>query len=1014
MRPARFAAASLCTAVTSLSVGAAVGAMAGALDTQTLKEVFAFKGASAENLIALFVPLTPVLAILFTALVVSAVAARLVPRNERASLLLSGTGAVILAAGFTVGPLKEACCIKPYSLQITLGVAAALALVTLLSLASSFRGNFDTGAEHGNQRMAKMAEITALSDQRHFYNNFIWSQNAWQCHITYNKALRAAQDRRNLNEIAIGTSGMGKSYHCVIPNLLNSLGDSVVPLRTGGMHYLKNVFEHIRSHFNSATYLNMSPENVINKNRVCANESNGQEDDTRKAGGKWKSAKQKAGLGSGWDIVHTDPKGDNVRAVGSLFEAAGVDMRLFNTVDFDGNCYNPLDDAYIKPHYTDVREVSELTCTVTLSSPSDDGSLQSKSFPITSISHTEYAVKSPAVMDVGEYRLAAQGQMHYRQRLTVADLTDYDFQDLLERVEADCDDSESSPTVAYLEWDTGTLHGLMNTEESEARLRKATAGNETDTEVMKLVRSQTYHKTRSYYDITVNNFVAPEGSLPAVCVLTIKLDECQIIDAESMSLTCTGQDSMPTVEVDSSKLDSAGEIVLKIEGIEYWSALRISFEADTATYRVPDGVQLAKTVECLVANLKHADQPSSNNDPFWDDCKRLCFMSLCSAAYEMYDRAEDRNLNTVARLLDMAAPESGGWENMTPLAYLMKRWETGEDVPDLPEKDAKAGAVGIEAFKSTYKPKVAGEITWKRDPDRVPHSRSSSLAINCYRAYSVGAEDTVRSVIITCKAAFVSLFTPEIKKMIAKDEMRLTELGDANRAQAIFVVTKDTDSPFDFLTALLLYQTIDVLLDKAYARGGKLARHVRFEIDESMTIGKIAILNRALAVVRSRNMSISLYMQAKSQCQELYGEKVADSIFENVSVIKYLGSNNKDTNKELSEIIGEETIYSRITNRSWSGAIGASQVSESIQSQGRSVMSAADIRQMNRSKLIALASGMCAILDEKFHTSEHPYYPYVYTDHPRPLESPVARVAAPFVFGDYQARRDAKKKSDAE
>lgn len=127
-----------------------------------------------------------------------------------------------------------------------------------------------------------------------------------------------------------------------------------------------------------------------------------------------------------------------------------------------------------------------------------------------------------------------------------------------------------------------------------------------------------------------------------------------------MSLTCTGQDSMPTVEVDSSKLDSAGEIVLKIEGIEYWSALRISFEADTATYRVPDGVQLAKTVECLVANLKHADQPSSNNDPFWDDCKRLCFMSLCSAAYEMYDRAEDRNLNTVARLLDMAAPESGG------------------------------------------------------------------------------------------------------------------------------------------------------------------------------------------------------------------------------------------------------------------------------------------------------------------------------------------------------------------
>ena len=188
--------------------------------------------------------------------------------------------------------------------------------------------------------------------------------------------------------------------------------------------------------------------------------------------------------------------------------------------------------------------MSELTCTVTLSSPSDDGTLQSKSFPITLISHTEYAVKTPAVMDVGEYRLAAQGQMRYRQRLTVADLADYDFQDLLERPKPTAMTVSRHQLWHTFEWDREQLHGLMNTEESEARLRRATAGNETDTEVMKLVRGQTYHKTRSYYDITVNNFVAPEGSLPAVCVLTIKLDECQIIDAESMSLTCTGQDTM--------------------------------------------------------------------------------------------------------------------------------------------------------------------------------------------------------------------------------------------------------------------------------------------------------------------------------------------------------------------------------------------------------------------------------------------------------------------------------------
>lgn len=995
MKPVRFAATALCTVVTSLSIGATVGALAQFLDKAGLGILFDFRGGAA--LAPFLEPASFALAFVLPALIASCVAAKLARYHEAASCAIAAMAAATLAAGYVLGPIHDGCLSTDVSFTATLGVAGAALVFMLLSFTSGFKGKYDTGAEHGDQRMAKMSEITSLSDNDYFFNNFIWSQNAHQCHIAYSSRLRKTQTKRNFNEITIGTSGMGKSYACVIPNLLNALGDAPEPLPSDGVRVLANVIEHARARRNGDMFLDMSPEAVLNE-RAGSYDGIGER---LKA-----TYKQKAGLGAGWDVFHTDPKGDNVRAVGALYEAVGVDMRLFNTVDFDGNCYNPLADRYIRPHMTDVRDVAELTCTVTIESESTDGSADRRSFPITSISHTEYAEKEPVAMNVGAARLCAQGRMAYRQRITMADLEGYSWEEINEHPDSENNDDAAAPTVKYLEWDTGTLYDVVDEDESDARVKKCASAQDGDNETMKLLRRQTYRKTRSYYDITVSNLLSEPDSMPCDFVLTIKLDECQILDRDSMTVTYTDHDTAPTVAANTDKLDDEGIVALTVKGLEGWGAIRISFEADTATFRVPDGVQLAKTVECLVANLKHADAPSGNNDPFWDECKRLCFMSLCSAAYEMYEREEDRNLNTVARLLDMAAPEEGGWDQMTPLAYLMKRWETGKDVVEAEQRDEDASIEN--AFKPRFKATGSDDAEWRRDGGRTPHSRTSSLAVNCYRAYSVGAEDTVRSVIITCKAAFVSLFTPEIKKMIAKDEMRLDELGEKGRRQAIFVVTKDTNSPYDFLTALLVYQTIDVLLDKAYAAGGKLTRHVRFELDESMTIGKIPILDRALAVVRSRNISVALYMQSKFQCQERYGENAAKSIFENVSVIKYLGSNSNETNNELSEIIGDETIYSCITNRSWSGAVGVAQVSESVQSQARKVRSAASLRQMNREKMVALASGLCAIEDEKFHTSEHPYFPYVYSDFPRPLNCPVARVRKPFEFADYNARRDAE------
>ena len=247
--------------------------------------------------------------------------------------------------------------------------------------------------------------------------------------------------------------------------------------------------------------------------------------------------------------------------------------------------------------------------------------------------------------------------------------------------------------------------------------------------------------------------------------------------------------------------------------------------------------------------------------------------------------------------------------------------------------------------------------------------------------------------------------------MLARDEMRLTEFGEAGRRQAMYIVTKDTDSPYDFLTALIVYQTIDLLLDKAYHNKGKLDRHVRFSLDEFANIGKIPIMTRAMAVVRSRNMSISLYVQSRSQIEVVYGEKEAQTIINNCTTQMFLGGHDANTLKEFSETIGDETIYSRITNRSFNGgmAVGPQSISESIQATGRKVRSAAQLRQMENTKMLVFIQGARVIEDTKYPTSKHPYYPYVYTTHPRPEDCGIARCREPFDPVEYIARKQVER-----
>lgn len=827
-------------------------------------------------------------------------------------------------------------------------VAAALLVCAFAAsaLSSMFRANYDTGAEHGAERMAEGDEISFLADTEHFYNNIAYSEHAGQALVATTKKLDDALHARNRNDITIGTSGLGKTHHRVEPELLNAMGDYAVPVTPGRSRRAEHALEAANEEKAAAKMaLQMDPETIANP---------------RREGGE---------LGDGYDFIATDPKGDTMRALGNFQVACGTDLRIFDTVDFKGNGYNPLDPKYIPPHKTDVCEVESLRCKVRPKARySDDEESQWREGKTIELAVAEAGLdEATCSLNVGEPRLQIDAEMTYRQRLEKCDFGNMGVED------GDIREAQ------YLDWKTGKVT------DSEG---DAWSGRE-GWESAAVLRSIAYKRTRCFTKLVVRNELGRGDDADAV--LVVELDRSLVLDPESITVE-QGEGSRVVA-------DATEQSCLRIEvsNLAHNSIAIISFEADIATFEVPDGVALTKTVECLVANLKHADAPASNQDPFWEECKRLAFLSLAAAAYEWYAN-EDRNLNTVARLLNMALPEEGGMDQMSPLGYLMRRWEKGEVF----DEDAQSAGV-TSLFGGTRRKREA----WRADPARVPHARSNSLALHCFYAFTSGAPETVQSVIITCQTAFVSLLAPDVKKMLAKDEMRLTEFGEAGRRQGMYIITKDTDSPYDFLTALIVYQTIDLLLDKAYHNKGKLTRHVRFSLDEFANVGKIPIMTRAMAVVRSRNMSISLYVQSRSQIEVVYGEKEAQTIINNCTTQMFLGGHDVNTLKEFSETIGDETIYSRITNRSFNGGVGVGpqSISESIQATGRKVRSAAQLRQMENTKMLVFIQGARVIEDTKYPTSQHPYYPYVYSSHPRPEDCGIARCREPFDPVRYIAQR---------
>ena len=805
--------------------------------------------------------------------------------------------------------------------QGSFAVAALIVAVAMVSgMVGAFKGRYDTGREHGAERLATMEEAAGLMDRRHLCNNIIYSEHSGIVVNAYNKRLRECQAARNMNCYTIGTSGLGKTYHLAIPDILQSVGDALTPVRPGPL----NIIEHITGR---------PRKPIVNSRR-----------DPR--------------IGGGYDIIHTDPKGENLLDTGNLLAAAGVDVKVFDTVGFTGLKYNPL--AYIMWHETDSKPAEEVSSSV-------EGRVWAPELP--ELSHEFASAGENALTERHTaYELNNPEQTSYRVRCEAT----YRVLDEAQAQRLRCYEILGKPEGERSEADVAYLRAV----EYLSRGTAPVASAEDDDLAGRLIGDIEYRRTYIDYEIVIENYALVAQDATVVVHLdrnvTPASDDAVTIDGHYRAVDARAEDDDITISVRGIPPYERGSDA---------NMVVVTLRCTIAPFRVPDGVALTKTVECLVANLKTDDSSQSSQDPFWEDTKRLCLMSLIAYAMEVYDDPRHWTLPVCMDLLDLATPENNDMSQPSVLAMLMRRWEHGEYREPVTEAQGRSQRSGERA--------QGGRIVRAAN---VPHSKSTSLALHCYNAFASGAPETVQSVIVTCQAAFVNLLAPAVRRMLSADELHLETLGDAGQAQALFVITKDTDSPYDFLTALLAYQALDLTLDKANNRyGGRLPRHVRFILDEAMTIGKIPILTRAIAVVRSRNISISMFMQSRAQAELVYGELEATVLFDNCSTMCFLGSNSPDVLEEMSSRIGEETIYARITNRTYSGATTPQSVSESIQSQGRAVLSVAQLRKMPSDEMVVQISGREIIKDKKYRTNRHPYYCYVTSRFPRGLFMPIPR-----------------------
>ena len=329
---------------------------------------------------------------------------------------------------------------------------------------------------------------------------------------------------------------------------------------------------------------------------------------------------------------------------------------------------------------------------------------------------------------------------------------------------------------------------------------------------------------------------------------------------------------------------------------------------------------ILKLVTALMTNTKGEGQ---GGDPFWDKAERLLLVSLI--AYLHYEApVEEQNFATLLEMLNTMQVSEDDETYQNPVDLLFE---------DLGKK----------------KPK--------------------SFAGRQYKLYKLAAGKTAKSILISCGARLAPFDIQELRDLTMYDELQLDTLGD--KKTALFLIMSDTDSTFNFLISMVYTQLFNLLCDKADdVYGGKLPIHVRCLIDECANIGQIPNLEKLVATIRSREISACLVLQARSQLKAIYKDN-ADTIVGNMDSQIFLGGSEPTTLKDLSEMLGKETIdaFNTSDTRGNSPSYGTT-----FQKMGHELLSRDELAVLDGGKCILQLRGVRPFLSDKYDLTQHPNY----------------------------------------
>ena len=332
---------------------------------------------------------------------------------------------------------------------------------------------------------------------------------------------------------------------------------------------------------------------------------------------------------------------------------------------------------------------------------------------------------------------------------------------------------------------------------------------------------------------------------------------------------------------------------------------------------------ILKFVDTLIANTKGEGK---EGDPFWTKAETLLYCALI--AYIIFEApAEDRNINTLVDMISGMEVKEDDESYMNAVDYMFK---------------------GLE----------------KRKPD--------CFAVKQYKKYKLASGKTAKSILISCGSRLAPFDIPQLREIMSYDELELDRIGD--RKTAVFFTISDTTPTYNFIVALAFSQMFNLLCERAdNVHGGRLPHHVRVLWDEAANTGQVPSLEKLVAVIRSREVSLTLFYQQLAQCKAIY-DKNAETILGNMDSVVFLGGREASTIKEISENwLGKATISMQTDSRSRGQSESYSQNTQRL---GRELMTPAELATMPGDKCILQLRGLPPFFSPKYDLKQHPNYRY--------------------------------------